>query len=114
MPHKVVIKSFKKGKLLSRPDLQQKLKQEWDIHTSLEHPNVISAYLATEDDISVGLFMEYAGARVCDCVVCVLLWVLCVIRNPTVISGHLATEDDVSGGLFMEFAGVVLQHMRVP
>ena len=25
------------------------------------HPNVIRAYLATEDDVSVGLYMEYAG-----------------------------------------------------
>jgi len=58
----VVIKSFKKEKLLQRPDLQQKLKQEWDIHTALlDHPNIIQAYLATEDDSSVGLFMEYAG-----------------------------------------------------
>lgn len=61
-PHKVVIKTFKKAKLLSRPDLQQKLKQEWEIHASLEHPNIIRAYLAAEDDSSVGLFMEYAGA----------------------------------------------------
>lgn len=27
----------------------------------IEHPNVIQAYLGTEDDTSVGLFMEYAG-----------------------------------------------------
>ncbi|GBF88676.1 hypothetical protein Rsub_01575 [Raphidocelis subcapitata] len=61
-PHKVVIKTFKKPKLLMRPDLQQKLKQEWDIHTALlDHPNVIKPYLATEDDAAVGLFMEYAG-----------------------------------------------------
>jgi serine/threonine protein kinase len=120
-PHKVVIKTFKKDKLLTRPDLQQKvggesagrrrsgrrlrprrrqqgrqqgmrscqlprpktpsprrlpslpfppllffknpqLKLEWDIHASLvDHPNIIKAYLATEDDRSVGLFMEYAG-----------------------------------------------------
>lgn len=61
-PHKVVIKSFKKEKLLQRPDLQSKLKQEWEIHTSLvEHPNIIQAYLAVEDETMVGLFMEYAG-----------------------------------------------------
>ncbi|KIY93973.1 hypothetical protein MNEG_13988 [Monoraphidium neglectum] len=61
-PHKLVIKSFKKSKLLQRPDLQQKLKMEWDLHTALlDHPNVIQAYLATEDEGSVGLFMEYAG-----------------------------------------------------
>lgn len=63
VPHKVVIKTFKKAKLLSRPDLQQKLKLEWDVHSELEHPNIIRAYLAAEDDSSVGIFMEYAGEQ---------------------------------------------------
>lgn len=39
--------------------LQMKL--EWDIHSSLEHPNIIQAYLGMEFETSVGLFMEYAG-----------------------------------------------------
>eukprot|EP00877_Chromochloris_zofingiensis_P005481 jgi/Chrzof1/14934/Cz09g21100.t1 len=58
---KVVIKKFKKAKLMERPDLQHKMKLEWDIHSSLEHPNIIQAYLGMEFETSVGLFMEYAG-----------------------------------------------------
>eukprot|EP00775_Hariotina_reticulata_P008784 gene8784-8962_t len=57
---KVVIKSFKRAKLEPRVDLQHKVKQEWEVHSSLSHPNIIQAYLGMEDSQGVRLFMEYA------------------------------------------------------
>jgi serine/threonine protein kinase len=60
-PQRVVIKSFDKSKLLRRPDLQAKLKLEWEIHSALDHENVVRAYCASETDSTVGLFMEFAG-----------------------------------------------------
>jgi aurora kinase len=58
---KTVIKMFKRDKLANRVDLQNKVKQEWDVHSSLSHPNIIKSYLALEDSQGVKLFMEYAG-----------------------------------------------------
>lgn len=58
---KVVVKAFKRDALERRLDLQQKVKQEWEVHASLSHPNIISAYLGMEDATGVKLFMEYAG-----------------------------------------------------
>jgi len=60
-PRRVVVKSFDKAKLLPRPDLQAKVKLEWEIHSALDHENVVRAYLASETDSHVGLFMEFAG-----------------------------------------------------
>lgn len=60
-PPRVVVKSFDKSKLLRRPDLQAKVKLEWEIHSALDHENVVRAYLASESDAHVGLFMEFAG-----------------------------------------------------
>jgi serine/threonine protein kinase len=37
------------------------VKQEWEVHASLKHPNIIQAYLGMEDSTGVRLFMEYAG-----------------------------------------------------
>jgi serine/threonine protein kinase len=37
------------------------VKLEWDIHSSLDHDNIIKAYLGMEDAEAVGIFMEYAG-----------------------------------------------------
>lgn len=37
------------------------VKQEWEVHASLKHPNIIQAYLGMEDSAGVRLFMEYAG-----------------------------------------------------
>eukprot|EP00879_Flechtneria_rotunda_P012413 GHRR01012962.1.p1 GENE.GHRR01012962.1~~GHRR01012962.1.p1 ORF type:complete len:286 (+),score=79.30 GHRR01012962.1:885-1742(+) len=37
------------------------VKQEWEVHSSLTHPNIIQAYLGMEDSRGVKLFMEYAG-----------------------------------------------------
>jgi hypothetical protein len=37
------------------------VKQEWEVHSSLHHPNIIQAYLGMEDSSGVRLFMEYAG-----------------------------------------------------
>jgi serine/threonine protein kinase len=37
------------------------VKQEWEVHSSLAHPNIIQAYLGMEDAAGVRLFMEYAG-----------------------------------------------------
>lgn len=37
------------------------VKQEWEVHSSLHHPNIIQAYCGTEDSSGVRLFMEYAG-----------------------------------------------------
>jgi hypothetical protein len=37
------------------------VKQEWEVHSSLSHPNIIQAYLGMEDSQGVRLFMEYAG-----------------------------------------------------
>lgn len=37
------------------------VKQEWEVHASLKHPNIIQAYLGMEDAAGVRLFMEYAG-----------------------------------------------------
>jgi hypothetical protein len=37
------------------------VKQEWEVHASLSHPNIIQAYLGMEDSSGVKLFMEYAG-----------------------------------------------------
>jgi serine/threonine protein kinase len=37
------------------------VKQEWEVHASLQHPNIISAFLGMEDSAGVRLFMEYAG-----------------------------------------------------
>eukprot|EP00878_Enallax_costatus_P016006 GHUV01016782.1.p1 GENE.GHUV01016782.1~~GHUV01016782.1.p1 ORF type:complete len:346 (+),score=64.24 GHUV01016782.1:534-1571(+) len=58
---KTVIKMFKRPKLENRVDLQNKVKQEWEVHSSLSHPNIIKSYLALEDADGVKLFMEYAG-----------------------------------------------------
>ena len=60
-PARVVVKSFDKAKLLRRPDLQAKVKLEWEIHSALDHENVVRAFLASESDRHVGLFMEFAG-----------------------------------------------------
>jgi serine/threonine protein kinase len=61
LPHRVVVKSFDKSKLLHRPDLQAKVKLEWEIHSALDHENVVRAYLASETESTIGLFMEFAG-----------------------------------------------------
>jgi serine/threonine protein kinase len=45
---------------LLRPAVLQ-VKQEWEVHASLSHPNIIQAYLGMEDSSGVKLFMEYAG-----------------------------------------------------
>lgn len=37
------------------------VKQEWELHSSLSHPNIIKSYLAFEDADGVKMFMEYAG-----------------------------------------------------
>lgn len=58
---KAVIKMFKRAKLADRVDLQNKVKQEWEVHSSLSHPNIINPYLAFEDADGVKLVMEYAG-----------------------------------------------------
>lgn len=50
--------------LISEPSLAchcAQVKQEWDVHSSLSHPNIIRSYLALEDSQGVKLFMEYAG-----------------------------------------------------
>eukprot|EP00878_Enallax_costatus_P029912 GHUV01032480.1.p1 GENE.GHUV01032480.1~~GHUV01032480.1.p1 ORF type:complete len:482 (+),score=92.88 GHUV01032480.1:534-1979(+) len=41
--------------------VQAQVKQEWEVHSSLSHPNIIKSYLALEDADGVKLFMEYAG-----------------------------------------------------
>lgn len=41
--------------------LLSQVKQEWEVHSSLSHPNIIKSYLALEDADGVKLFMEYAG-----------------------------------------------------
>lgn len=45
----------------SRALPRAQVKQEWEVHSSLVHPNIITAYLGMEDAAGVKLFMEYAG-----------------------------------------------------
>lgn len=44
-----------------KPSRHLQVKQEWDVHSSLSHPNIIKSYLALEDHDGVKMFMEYAG-----------------------------------------------------
>lgn len=37
------------------------MKTEWELHSSLDHPHIITPYLAVEDQKHAALVMEYAA-----------------------------------------------------
>jgi hypothetical protein len=60
----MTVQQLRTTRLCSQPLLRLavlQVKQEWEVHASLSHPNIIQAYLGMEDSSGVKLFMEYAG-----------------------------------------------------